>query len=90
MRVGRSVDNDLVIIEPWVSQHHAEIVYRSRSMTNASGIYYLRDLSRFGSYVLDRQEKWQKIHAQEVPLESGMRLKFGSEDGQTLEFIIEL
>jgi CHAT domain/FHA domain len=90
MRVGRSVDNDLVIIEPWVSQHHAEIVYRSRSMTNASGIYYLRDLSRFGSYVLDRQEKWQKIHAQEYPLESGMRLKFGSEDGQTLEFIVEL
>ena len=32
---------------------------------------------------------WQKIHHQEVPLQSGIQLKFGSTQGQTLEFIIE-
>jgi hypothetical protein len=32
---------------------------------------------------------WQKIHHQEVPLQSGIKLKFGSSQGQTLEFIIE-
>ena len=32
---------------------------------------------------------WQKIHHQEVPLESGIQLKFGSTHGQTLEFVIE-
>jgi pSer/pThr/pTyr-binding forkhead associated (FHA) protein len=90
MRVGRSDDNDLVIVEPWVSQHHAEIIYRSRSMTDLNGIYYLRDLSRFGSYVLDLEGKWQKVHAQEFPLQSGMQLKFGSEEGQLLEFRIDV
>ncbi len=32
---------------------------------------------------------WQKIHHQEVPLQSGIQLKFGSPQGQTLEFVIE-
>ncbi len=90
MRVGRSVDNDLRIVESWVSQHHAEIIYRSRSMTDTSGVYYLRDISRFGSYVLDVDGKWQKVHAQEFPLQSGMQLKFGSEQGQLLEFRIDV
>jgi CHAT domain/FHA domain len=91
MRVGRSSDNDLVIVEPWVSQRHAEIIYRSTSMTDSmNGIYYLRDSSRFGSYVLDGDGKWHKIHASEFPLRSGMHIKFGSEEGQILEFRVEL
>ncbi len=90
MRVGRSSDNDLVVVEPWVSQRHAEIIYRAASMTDpTNGIYYLRDTSRFGSYVLSNEGKWQKVHAQEFPLESGMQLKFGSEEGQILEFRID-
>lgn len=90
MRVGRSSDNDLVVVEPWVSQRHAEIIYRSPSMSDPTqGIYYLRDTSRFGSYVLTRANKWVKVHSQEFPLESGMQLKFGSEEGQVLEFRIE-
>jgi hypothetical protein len=90
MRIGRAGENDLVILEPWVSQRHAEIIYRSRSMTDLSGVYYLRDLSRFGSYVCDDIDgKWQKVHAQELPLRSGMQLKFGSEQGQLLEFRID-
>lgn len=32
---------------------------------------------------------WQKVHHQEVPLQSGIQLKFGSPQGQTLEFVIE-
>ena len=90
MRVGRSSDNDLVIVEPWVSQRHGEIIYRSLSMTDPSnGIYYLRDSSRFGSYVLASEDKWLKVHSQEFPLQSGMQIKFGSEEGQILEFRIE-
>jgi hypothetical protein len=90
MRVGRSTDNDLVIVEPWVSQRHAEIIYRSSSIANPiGGVYYLRDSSRFGSYVLDRESGWIRVHAGEFPLQSGMQLKFGSEEGQVLEFRIE-
>jgi CHAT domain/FHA domain len=87
MRVGRANDNDLVISEPWVSQRHADIIYRSSNPTAA--IYYLRDFSRFGSYVLTDEGKWLKIYAQEFPLQSGMQLKFGSEEGQILEFRID-
>ena len=90
IRIGRAPENDLVILEPWVSQRHAEIIYRCRSMTDSIGIYYLRDLSRFGSYVLDVDGNWQKIHAQEFPLQSGMQLRFGSEQGQLLEFRIDV
>jgi hypothetical protein len=32
---------------------------------------------------------WQRVHHQEVPLQSGIQLKFGSSQGQTLEFVIE-
>jgi hypothetical protein len=44
--------------------------------------------SRYGTLIL-RPDGWQKIHHQEVPLQSGIQLKFGSSHGQTLEFIIE-
>jgi CHAT domain/FHA domain len=91
MRVGRSSDNDLVIVEPWVSQRHAEIIYRSVSISDASsGSYYLRDSSRFGSYVLNHEGEWLRIHSGEFQLQSGMQLKFGSEEGQVLEFRIDL
>lgn len=90
MRVGRSSENDLVVVEPWVSQRHAEIIYRANSMTDpSSGMYYLRDASRFGSYVMTSDGKWHRVHSQEFPLKSGMQLKFGSEEGQVLEFRIE-
>jgi hypothetical protein len=91
MRVGRAEDNDLFVSEPWVSQRHAEIIYRSSSTSDPlGGVYYLRDSSRFGSYVLTDEGKWHKVHAREFPLRSGMQIKFGSEEGQILEFRIEL
>lgn len=90
MRVGRSEDNDLFIAEPWVSQRHAEIIYRYSATDERGGVYYLRDSSRFGSYVLTEEGKWHKVHAREFPLASGMKIKFGSEEGQVLEFRIDI
>jgi FHA domain len=87
MRVGRSADNDLIIPEPWVSQKHAEIIYRTGGNEQEAS-YFLRDFSRFGTLVQTNQG-WQKIHHQELPLETGMNLKFGSDQGQSLEFFIE-
>jgi pSer/pThr/pTyr-binding forkhead associated (FHA) protein len=89
MRVGRRPENDLVIHEQSVSQQHAEIICRDDFSTQEVGAtYFLRDFSRNGTWIL-RTNGWQKIHHQEVPLQSGIQLKFGSTHGQTLEFIIE-
>jgi CHAT domain/FHA domain len=88
MRVGRSGDNDLIISEPWVSQKHAEVIYRNSSADESPG-YFLRDFSRYGTLVQTNQG-WQKIHHQELPLKPGMQLKFGSDQGQSLEFSIDL
>jgi hypothetical protein len=89
MRVGRRPENDLVIQEQWVSQQHAEIICRDDFRApETKPTYFLRDFSRYGTLIL-RPEGWQKVHHQEVPLQSGTQLKFGSTQGQTLEFIIE-
>jgi hypothetical protein len=86
MRVGRNPENDVIIPERWVSQKHAEIIYRDYALSN--DFYFLKDFSRFGTLVyLD--EKWQKVLHQEIPLQTGLQLKFGSIQGQTFEFIIE-
>jgi hypothetical protein len=106
MRVGRRQENDLVIQEQWVSQHHAEIICRDDfNAQDARPTYFLRDFSRYGTLISppersngaanqflgghDGVRSWQKIHHQEVPLQSGIKLKFGSSQGQTLEFVIE-
>jgi pSer/pThr/pTyr-binding forkhead associated (FHA) protein len=89
MRVGRREENDVVIQERWVSQKHAEIFCRDAPTEgNGEPTYFLNDFSRYGTWVLG-SEGWQKVHHQEVPLHSGVQLKFGSSQGQTLEFIIE-
>jgi CHAT domain/FHA domain len=89
MRVGRNQKNDLVIPEPWVSQRHAKIFCRDERVGNkTTPTYFLNDESRFGTLVLGEQG-WQKVHYQEVPLTSGMQLKFGSSQGQTWEFVID-
>jgi WD40 repeat protein len=86
MRIGRSNDNDLIVSERWVSLRHADIIYRNNS--NESSGYYLRDFSRFGTLVKTTKD-WQKIHHQELLLKSGMQLKFGSDQGQGVEFSID-
>lgn len=89
MRVGRRPENDIVIHEKWVSQRHAEIICREPvGNGNLEPTYWLRDFSRYGTLICG-SDGWQKIHHQEVRLYSGTRLKFGSSQGQVLEFAIE-
>jgi hypothetical protein len=89
MRVGRSHENDLVIEKAEVSRKHAVILSRD-SLPDGQPMptYFLRDESTFGTFILG-DNGWQKVHHQEVPLQSGVRLKLGSTQGETLEFIIE-
>lgn len=90
MRVGRLHEyNDLVIQEGWVSHKHAEIICREPYFPQESSpTFFLRDFSRNGTMVLG-PNGWQKVNHQEIPLQSGIQLKFGSNHGQTLEFVIE-
>lgn len=89
LRVGRWQENDVVVKERWVSQKHAEIFSRN-SMPEMGNepTYFLRDFSRYGT-LISESAGWQRIHRQEVALESGTLLKFGSSQGQTFEFVIE-
>jgi len=99
MRVGRSQENDLVIHEQWASSKHAEIICRHTfTAQEASPTYFLRDFSRNGTMILRPQRKagndditgWERVNHQEVPLQSGIQLKFGSSRGQILEFVVEV
>ncbi|PSF38577.1 hypothetical protein C7H19_03445 [Aphanothece hegewaldii CCALA 016] len=87
MRLGRQSENDLVIEEKWVSHKHGEIFCRE-VLANSGYQYFFKDYSRFGTFISTNGE-WQKIHHQEIPLESGVQLRFGSLSGQILEFCIE-
>ncbi|MHC5674500.1 CHAT domain-containing protein [Nostoc sp.] len=89
-RIGRTNDNDIVIPEPSVSKRHAEIFCRN-TVTDATFIrtYYLQDFSTYGTTWFLGLNGWQQILREEVPLKSGMQLKFGSARGETWEFIIE-
>lgn len=86
LRVGRLPDNDLVMTEAWVSKHHAEIFWRPPPGTGA-GEYYLRDLSRYGTYYFDGQS-WRHLHQQQVALTLGTPLQFGSRQGEIMEFTL--
>ncbi len=89
-RIGRTTENDIVIPEPSVSKRHAEILCRN-TFTGSTPVrtYYLQDLSTYGTTWILRTNGWQQIHRQEVPLQSGMQLKFGSTKSQPWEFIID-
>lgn len=88
MRVGRRPENDIVIGERWVSQRHAEIICREPvGNDNGETTYWLRDFSRYGTLICE-SDGWRKIHHQEYELKSGVKLKFGSSQGQMLEFVI--
>jgi len=89
-RIGRTRDNDIVIPEPSVSKRHAEILCRN-TLTDATLVrtYYLQDFSTYGTTWFLATNGWQQILREEVPLESGMQLKFGSTRGEVWEFVIE-
>jgi pSer/pThr/pTyr-binding forkhead associated (FHA) protein len=64
LRIGRSPDNDVILNEPMVSRHHAEIVQRE-------GVYGIRDLgSTNGTYV-------DGVRVFERALQSGNRVRVG-------------
>ncbi|MEB3279233.1 MAG: CHAT domain-containing protein [Lyngbya sp.] len=88
VRVGRGEDNDIVISEQWVSSKHAEIFCRNGNDDNPQPTFFLRDFSRYGTLV-SAESGWQRVHHQEVVLKSGTQLKFGSSQGQALEFVID-
>ncbi|WP_017301442.1 CHAT domain-containing protein [Nodosilinea nodulosa] len=89
LRVGRLPDNDLVILEPWVSGQHAEIFCRTQFDNGVQETcYYLRDMSRYGSYYFDGRS-WNHVHRAEVPLALGTALRFGSPEGELMEFTLE-
>src|SRR5579883_406631 len=88
-RIGRTTDNDIVIPEPSVSKRHAEILCRHHLTGSTSERkYYLHDLSTYGTTWILQPNGWQQIHRLEVPLESGMQLRFGSSKSLPWEFII--
>ncbi|TAF29764.1 MAG: CHAT domain-containing protein [Oscillatoriales cyanobacterium] len=90
VRVGRWEENDVVIREQWVSQKHAEIFCRNSIRdSREEPSYFLRDFSRYGTLVLG-PEGWVRVHHQELLLQSGTQLKFGSSQGQIFEFTIEV
>ncbi|NEQ74767.1 MAG: CHAT domain-containing protein [Okeania sp. SIO2C9] len=86
--VGRSQENDVVIFERWVSQKHAEIFSRCFPGEQVTPIYFLKDISRFGTLIYQSGD-WQRIHRDEVAITSGTLVKFGSSQGQAFEFVIE-
>ncbi|NMG10793.1 CHAT domain-containing protein [Brasilonema sp. UFV-L1] len=88
-RIGRTSENDIVIPEPSVSRRHAEILCLHTLKGTTVRTYYLEDLSTYGTTWVFRANGWQQIHRQKIPLESGMKLKFGSTKSQPWEFIIE-
>ncbi len=89
-RIGRTEDNDIVIPESSVSRRHAQILCRN-TLIGATPVrtYYLEDLSTYGTTWIFRLDNWEQIHRREVPLQSGVQLKFGSTRSETWEFIIE-
>ena len=86
--VGRSQENDVVILERWVSQKHAEIFCRCLPNKEIEPTYFLRDISRFGTLIY-HSGSWQRIHRDELVIQSGTLLRFGSSQGQAFEFMIE-
>jgi hypothetical protein len=88
-RIGRTAENDIVIPDLSVSRQHAQIICRnSFTEVKETQSYFLRDDSTYGTLIFFGGE-WKRIHRQEVPLESGMQIKFGSTRSDTWEFTIE-
>ena len=88
MSVGISDENDVVLNDPGVSRRHAEIFCRNGFTSSDEVTYFLKDLSRYGTWVLD-STGWQKINHQEVQLFPGMQVKFGGSQNMAMEFVVD-
>jgi hypothetical protein len=87
MNIGRDMENDLQIAEKWVSKNHCRIICR-KNADYPDYQYFLADFSRFGTFIY-QDGHWKQVHNQEVPLESGLQIRFGSHQGQILAFVVE-
>jgi len=81
MRIGRRSDNDVTVEEQWVSKEHAEIIQRGEGCI-------LRDSSRFGTLIAAPNQPWQTIHQEEIELEIGSQIRFGSDQGEAFLFFV--
>ena len=88
MSVGISDESDVVLNDPGVSRRHAEIFCRNGFTSSNTPTYFLKDLSRYGTWVLDATG-WQKINHQEVQLFPGMQVKFGGSQNMAMEFVVD-
>ncbi|ELS00036.1 FHA domain-containing protein, partial [Gloeocapsa sp. PCC 73106] len=68
-----------------VSSEHAMIFYRD--IDDDYG-YFLKDVSRFGTYV-NRSGVWELFHHEDVALQNGTIIRLGAIHGQTLEFLLK-
>ncbi|AFZ00325.1 CHAT domain-containing protein [Calothrix sp. PCC 6303] len=86
-RIGRTAENDIVIPDLLVSRQQAQIIcvvpFGEATLVPT---YVLRDESSYGTFI-SRSGSWERIHRQEIPLEPGMQLRFGSPE--VWEFCIE-
>lgn len=91
LRVGRGEHNDVILQRPEVSREHAEIFYRDTVPGGGvESTYVLRDVSRYGTWILRPKEKeWKYVHRRDEPLVSKTQLKFGDLRSQALEFLVE-
>jgi CHAT domain/FHA domain len=90
--IGRGGNNYIVIQELSVSKRHAEIFFRLTQTGNTAPVrtYFIKDVSTYGTtWIVDSNSSLQQIPGKEVPLQSGMQLKFGSTRSQTWVFTIE-
>ncbi len=90
MTIGRSTDNDLILREDeaGASREHAMILRRESQDKLDDATYFLRDVSRFGTWVSSDDKRWQRVHQQEVILMPGSQIKFGSAQNNPLEFTL--
>jgi hypothetical protein len=92
MRVGRDKsENDLVLYEDQggVSRKHAVIFCRQSQVSGRlTAIYFLEDFSTFGTWI-SCADGWSKVHREEVALQSGTQIKFGSSQNEVVEFMIQ-
>jgi hypothetical protein len=82
IRIGRRSENDVAIEEQWVSKEHAEIIHREEG-------YFLRDRSRFGTFIAEPNQPWQLIHQAEIRLTTNSQMRFGSDQGETFIFSVD-
>ncbi len=89
MRIGRSIENDLVLKEDeeGASREHAMILRRDGQEDTEIAAYFLKDFSRFGTWV-QAEAGWQRVHHREILLTPGSQIKFGRSQNDALEFVI--